>query len=82
MIRLIHLDLVITGISIQETEVLATRGGVDHPLDARQWERVFWTCLVEVGAVDAHSPGHVLFPDHNGLGRPLWVGDLPGEAGI
>jgi hypothetical protein len=42
----------------------------------------FWTCLVETSVVDAHPKLSVGHRDDNTVGQPLWVVDLPDEAGI
>jgi hypothetical protein len=49
---------------------------------SRKWIRVFWTCLIEIGVVDAHSKLPVCLRDHDRIGQPHWVVDLLDEASL
>jgi hypothetical protein len=47
-----------------------------------KWIGVFWTCLVEVGVVDAHPKLPVSLWDDDRIGQPLGVVDLFDEASL
>jgi hypothetical protein len=47
-----------------------------------QRKRVFGTCLVGTGVVDAHLKLLAGLGDDNRVGQPLWVVDLPDKASI
>jgi hypothetical protein len=45
-------------------------------------EKVFGTCLVETGVVDAYSKLRIDLGDDNRVGQPPWVVDLSDKAGV
>jgi hypothetical protein len=45
-------------------------------------KRVFGTCLIETGVVDAHPKLHANLGDNNRIGQPPWVVDLPDKAAV
>jgi hypothetical protein len=47
-----------------------------------KWIGVFWTCLIEVGVVDAHPKLPVGLRDDDRIGQPLRVVDLFDEASL
>jgi hypothetical protein len=49
---------------------------------SRERERVFWTCLIETGVVDAHPKLPTSLGDNYRVSQPPWVMDLPDEASI
>ena len=51
-----YLDLVISGEGVHKTEKLVFGGGVDYQVNLWQIKTIFWTCFVEVGKDNTHSP--------------------------
>ena len=47
-----------------------------------KWIRVFWTCLVEVGVVDAHLKLPVSLRDDDRVGQPHGMVDLFDETSL
>src|SRR3989337_4114410 len=54
-----HLYLMITGVSIQETQTLTTRRGIDYLINSWEGKRVFGTSLVEICVVNTHAPSAI-----------------------
>jgi hypothetical protein len=81
-IILSHFDLVKTRIGIYEGQQIIPGGGVYNLVYARKWIRVFWTCLIKIGVVDAHPKLPVCLRDHDRVSQPHWVVDLLNEASL
>jgi hypothetical protein len=77
-----HFDLVKTRIGIYEGQQITPGGGVYNLIYSRKWIRVFWTCLIEIGVVDAHPKLPISLWDHDRIGQPYWVVDLLDEASL
>jgi hypothetical protein len=77
-----HFDLMKTRIGIYEGQQVAPGGGVYNLIYAREWIRVFWTCLIEIGVVDAHPKLPVSLRDDDRIGQPHWVVDLFDETSL
>src|SRR5581483_1622353 len=75
-----HFNLMKTRVCIQERQKLTPGGGVYNLVYSRQRIGVFWTCLVKVGVVDAHTQFASCLGDHHWIGEPHWVLDLADEA--
>jgi hypothetical protein len=45
-------------------------------------DRGFWTCLIEIGVVDAHPKLPVCLRDHDWIAQPHWVVDLLDEVSL
>ena len=65
----VQLDLVLTGVSVQEGQELAPGGRVDDLVDPWEGERILGTGLIEAGVVDTHAPGLVLLQDEDWVGQ-------------
>ena len=59
-----HGDLMISGESIQEREHPLPSSRIHDLIYSWQRETVFWTCIIEVGVIDAHPPFALFFGDH------------------
>jgi hypothetical protein len=77
-----HLDLIKIGIGIYERQQVAPGGRVYNLIYSRKWIGVFWTCLIEIGVVDAHPKLPVSLWDYDWIGQPYWVVDLFDEASL
>ena len=55
-VRLMHLDLVITGEGVHEVEKLVFGGCIYYQVYFRQRKTIFRASLVKVGEVDIYSP--------------------------
>lgn len=79
MVRSVHPDLIAIGAGVHETELLMPYGSV-HQL-VNFWERkaIPRTCLIKISKVDAYPPLNVLLRDHQYVGEPFRVVDLPNE---
>jgi hypothetical protein len=71
-----------TRIGIYEGQQVTPRGGVYNLIYSRKWIRVFWTCLIKIGVVDAHPKLPVSLWDDDWVCQPLWVVDLFNEASL
>ena len=56
LVQFFHLDLVVSGIGIEETQRIVSCGCVNDLVDAGQWEGVFRASLVEVFEVEIQAP--------------------------
>jgi hypothetical protein len=74
--------LVKSRIGIYEGQQVTPGGGIYNLIYSRKWIRVFWTCLIEVGVVDAHLKLPISLWDHDQIGQPHWVVDLLDEASL
>jgi hypothetical protein len=81
-ICLSHFDLMKIRIGIYEGQQVTPGGGVYNLIYAWKWIGVFWTCLIEVGVVDAHPKLPVGLWDNDRIGQPLGVVDLFDEASL
>jgi hypothetical protein len=77
-----HFDLVKTRIGIYEGQQITPGGGVYNLVYTREWIKIFWTCLIKIGVVDAHAKLPVSLRDHDWIGQPHWVEDLLNEASL
>jgi hypothetical protein len=77
-----HFDLVKTRIGIYEGQQVTPGGGVYNLIYSRKRIRVFWTCLIKIGVVDAHPKLPVSLRDDDRIGQPPWVVDLFDEASL
>jgi hypothetical protein len=71
-----------TRIGIYEGQQITPGGGVHNLIYTREWIRVFWTCLVKIGVVDAHPKLPVGLWDYNRVGQPYRMVDLLDEASL
>jgi hypothetical protein len=69
-----------TRIGIYEGQQITPGGEVYNLVYTRKWIRIFWTCLIKIGVVDAHPKLAVCLRDHDWIGQPHWVIDLLDEA--
>jgi hypothetical protein len=69
-------------IGIYEGQQVTPGGGVYNLIYSRKWIRVFWTCLIKIGVVDAHPKLPVSLWDDDRIGQPHWVIDLFDEASL
>jgi hypothetical protein len=74
-----HLDLMITRISIQETQPLTTRRGINDLVDTGEGKWISWTGLIKACVVNAHALGAVLLENQHWISQPLWVKDFNDE---
>ena len=77
-----HFDLVETRIGIYEGQQITLGGGVYNLIYTRKWIWVLWTCLIEVGVVDAHPKLPIRLGDDDRVGQPLRVVDLFDKASL
>lgn len=47
--------------------------GIHKLIDSGKWKTIFWTCIVQIGEVNASPPLHVGFLHKHGIRYPLWV---------
>jgi hypothetical protein len=59
-----------TIIVIYEGQQVTSGGGVYNLIYAREWIRIFRTCLIEIGVVDAHLKLPVSLWDNDQIGQP------------
>jgi hypothetical protein len=71
-----------TRIGIYEGQQVTPGGGIYNLIYSRKWIGVFWTCLIEVGVVDAHLKLPVSLQDDDRIGQPHRVVDLFDEASL
>ena len=71
----------IARVGIQKGEDLATLGGVDYLVYARQREVILWARFVEASIIYAHSPFLGLLFNKNRIGKPVRVEYLSDEFG-
>jgi hypothetical protein len=76
-----HLDMMITRISIQETQTLTTRRGINDLVNARESKRISRTRLVKVCAINTHTPSVVLLKHKYRVSQPLRVKKFNDEPG-
>jgi hypothetical protein len=69
-----------TRIGIYEGKQVTPGGGVYNLIYSRKWIRVFWTCLIKIGVVDAHPKLPFSLRDDDRIGQPHRVVDLFDEA--
>jgi hypothetical protein len=77
-----HFHLMKTRIGIYEEQQITPGGGVYNLIYSGKWIRVFWTCLIEVGVVDAHPKLPVSLGDNDRIGQPHWMVDLLDETSL
>ena len=63
-------NLVIAGVTVEETEQFTAGGGVYNLVYPRQTEGVFRAVFVEITVINAHSP-FILFLNKNWVCQPL-----------
>jgi hypothetical protein len=71
-----------TRIGFYEGQQVTPVGGVYNLIYSRKRIRVFWTCVIEIGVVDAHPKLPVSLWDNDRIGQPHWVVDLFDEASL
>ena len=76
----VHIDLVLAGEGIHETEEFMAGCGVYDEVYPRQRETVLWTCFVDVSEVDTESPLAICFFDEYDVGQPLRILYLPDRS--
>ena len=57
LIRFLHLNLMVSGIGVEETQRVVPYSCVNNLVNVRQWEGVFRASLVEVLEIDTQAPG-------------------------
>jgi hypothetical protein len=77
-----YFDLVKTRIGIYEGQQVTPGGGVYNLIYPRKWIRIFWTCLIKIGVVNAHPKLPISLWDDDRIGQPHWVVDLFDEASL
>jgi hypothetical protein len=73
--------LVIAQVSVQKTQNFPTCGGIDHLIDVREGEWIFWACLISVSGIDTHSPFPAFLSDQHEVGQPLRVVNFSDKTG-
>jgi hypothetical protein len=71
-----------TRIGIYEGQQVTPGGGVYNLIYLRKWIAVFWTCLIEVGVVDAHPKLPISLRDDDWIGQPHRIVDLFDKASL
>jgi hypothetical protein len=77
LVGLLHGDLVIIRVCIQEGEQLAPGCRVYNMINARERERVLRARHIEPCVVDTHGPTLVLLHDKHGICNAHWVVYFP-----
>ena len=62
-----HLDMMITKISIQKTQMLTTRRSINDLINTRESKRISRTSFVQVRVVHTHAPSAILLSTSTGL---------------
>lgn len=75
-------NLVISLRCIHHAQHLRTRRRVGQLVDSWKGVMIFWTCLVQVTEVNAHSPFVLGLLDLDIVGQPLWVNYLSDVTGL
>src|SRR3954469_15926390 len=58
-----YFDLMIAGISIQETQTLATRRSINNLINTGEGKRICGTGFVKISIIHTHAPGAVFLKD-------------------
>ena len=70
----------ISRVGIKKTQYLASGRGVHHLVDTRKTERIFGTCLIEIGIINTHAPFSILFLYKYRVSQLVGVVDFLNEA--
>ena len=77
MLVWVHVDLVVAGEGVHETEKFMAGRSVHDEVDPWQRESVLWARFVYVSEVDIESPLEIFFFDEYDVSQPLRILDLP-----
>src|SRR5215216_2671663 len=56
LVGLLHLNLMVSGVSVEETQGVVSCGHINNLVNAGRWERVFGASLIEVFEMYAKEP--------------------------
>ena len=76
MVVWVHVDLVVAGEGVHETEKFMAGRSVHDEVDPWQREVVLWARFVYVSEVDTESPLAICFFDEYDVSQPLRILDL------
>ena len=68
----VHHVLIVPGECVLEGQEFVPCRRFDQTIDVWQWVAILWTCLIEIGKIDAHSPLSDFLFDND------WVSDQSG----
>ena len=80
LILFCHLYLVVSGEGVNKSKKLVLGHRVHKLVNPRLREAILRACVIQVREVDAHSPLLVCLFDHDDVGQPLKIIDLPDEV--
>ena len=65
-----HLNLMISGVSIQKAQTLATRRSINDLINTREGKRICWTSFVEICVVHTHTPSAIFLKYQHRVSQP------------
>ena len=72
----VHHDLIIPEECVHEGHEFVPSCCFDQAIDVWQWEAIIWTCLIEIGEIDAHLPLSVFLFDNDWVSEPVRISHL------
>src|SRR4051812_43005049 len=76
-----HLDLMITRICIQKSQMLTTRRSINNLINTGEGKRICWASFVKICVIHTHAPGAVFLKDQHQIGQRFRMKILNDKAG-